>query len=231
MQLNGLRGGAWRYLCMVALLLGLMFGPARAQQVPNPGQSGFLSVIQGFSSTYTFTQGNYAAFGAIDPTYPCQPYITAFSSCFGNNPSTPYLLVQPPVETMNYLPSYVQSTFQSGGTSQFYQLGASEAIVTIITLPPTSAYFSLQTYMLERSSSYYGITGLGTSCTGGTLVLDPVTGDKHTEAPDCNFVDFAYFANAVNNATQSTPVCRSGTPGAPRSAARRAPRLHSPPSP
>jgi hypothetical protein len=62
--------------------------------------------------------------------------------------------------------------------------------------------------MMERSAGYYGITGLGSQCTGGTIYPDPVTGYKHTETPDCNFVDFGFFANAVSNAD----VVKAGLP-------------------
>ena len=62
--------------------------------------------------------------------------------------------------------------------------------------------------MIERSAAYYGFSSLGTTCVGGTQIPDPMTGLKHTETPDCNFIEFGYFANTVNNAD----VVKAGLP-------------------
>lgn len=195
-----MRFGSGRFgavlLWMVVLAVGLMFGAgARAQQA-NSGQGPFLTALGTLTSAgYTVTAGNTGTFQS------CAPYVAAFGTCFGDNPSSPYIFVQPPVTSTNYLPTYAQAPpFQVGNTSQLYQLAADEAIVTIITLPPISAYFSLQTYMVERSAAYYTASPpMGSTCVGGTRYPDQKSG-PYTETADCNFVMFGFFANAVNNA-------------------------------
>jgi hypothetical protein len=75
---------------MVALAVGLMFGAgARAQQA-NSGQGPFLMALGTLTSAgYTVTAGNTATFQS------CAPYIAAFGTCFGDNPSSPYIFVPP----------------------------------------------------------------------------------------------------------------------------------------
>ena len=142
--------------------------------------------------------------GTATSTFPgCSVFITAFGSCFGNNTATPYILTQPP-DTPG-LPSYAtgsgsllagtQPNNPSGSqaTNDLFQVNANDAIVTIITLPPRSAYFGFQTYALERAPSLYGQTA-NASCIAGTKLSQ-----TYVQTQDCNYEIFGNFTNTVNH--------------------------------
>ena len=85
----------------------------------------------------------------------------------------------------------------------FWQLKSNEALITIITLPPQAAYFSQQSYMVERNALYYTATAPGpVPCTPGTSFPTGTFPNivHHIETPDCNFNVFGFFNNAINNA-------------------------------
>jgi hypothetical protein len=185
---------------MLMASIPLWGNAARAQ---NAGQTPFVNWLSYLQTTdgYTVTQGTAVTFPG------CTTFVTYFGSCFGNNKITPYVIVNPPVESTNNLPSYMQSNFSnsfgSTTTNDFYQIGNDEAIVTIITLPPQAAFYSLQTYMIEREASLYGGTAPSptppaTFCVPGASYT--TGGYTHALTPDCNYDVFGFFTNAVNNA-------------------------------
>ena len=187
------------HLCAGALLTIAGASHAQAQTqtqlVPFTNWMTFVGQQPGF----TVTAGDAVQFSQSGGGAGCAPYVGTLGSCFGNNPLTPYILAQPPVGSAN-LPAWTQSSaFQGpapyGATvNNFYQLSMNEAIVTVITLPPLGAYWSLQTYLLERSAQFYPTTP--TSCPSP---FSDAVGD-HVSTPDCGYDVFGLFNNTINNA-------------------------------
>ena len=146
------------------------------------------------------TDGDAIQFTPPPPANGCAPYIAALGSCFGNNPITPYIIMQPPIGSAS-LPSWAQDPAFEGpppnGTSldNFYQLSMNEALVTVITLPPVGAYWSFQTYMIERNAQYYPI--LPTNCPSK---FTGATSGEYVSTPDCGYDVFGMFNNTINNA-------------------------------
>jgi hypothetical protein len=175
-----------------ACLICMLATEACAQ---NSGQAPYVHWLNNLPAGWTVTKGTAVTFPG------CGDFINTFSSCFGNNAVTPYILTSPPEDTTNSLPSWATANgsgyvYTLGGgitTDDFWQISNDEAIVTIITMPPQAGYFGFETYLAERSALVYGGAG-GTSCTGGAA------SGASTLAPDCNYVIFDNFTNAVNNA-------------------------------
>ena len=192
-------------LLTAALLIGTATG-ARAQPY-NPGQNVFVSWI-----TTTLAGNGYTVLqGTATTSFPnCDPFISAFGSCFGNNSATPYLFPQPPntsgvpgyATALNSGLSGTQPNNPAGSqaTNDIFQLNPNDAIVTIITMPPRLAYFGFQTYDLERAPSLYGQTATGSTCNGGTKAFG------YVQTADCNYEVFGNFANTINHADIATAV-------------------------
>jgi hypothetical protein len=166
----------------------------------NTGQTPFVTWINALAG-----DGYSVLEGTATGLFPgCPVFITAFGSCFGNNTATPYILTQPP-DTPG-LPSYAIMTGSgllgtqpnnpsgSQATNDLFQVNPNDAIVTIITMPPLSAYFGYQTYALERAPSLYGQTANAT-CTAGTKLSQ-----TYVQTADCNYEIFGDFTNTVNHA-------------------------------
>ena len=164
------------------------------------GQQPGLSVTDG--DAVPFTNPRQSATG-------CTPYIDTLGSCFGNNPITPYIITQPPIGSAT-LPDWALNTaFEGTGPKgapldNFYHLSMNEALVTVITLPPVGAYWSYQTYMIERTWQDYD-NGEPTICPGS---FTDASGIIHVTTPPYNSTDphncgydiFGEFNNSVNNA-------------------------------
>jgi len=84
----------------------------------------------------------------------CQHMIDIFSTCWGNNPAAPYILLMPPVDGTYVDPTYAApftQTLASGvSTNYFYRLADTDALVTVIDLPPPAAYFGFNSYLFTR---------------------------------------------------------------------------------
>ena len=164
---------------------------------------------------FTVTQGDATQFAPLSQNNPdpCGPYITELGSCFGNNPITPYIIMQVPVPAGNTsLPPWTSAQSAFYGTSptgapvdNFYQLSMNEALVTVITLPPVGAYWSFQTYMIERDWTYYNN---GEPTTGCPSSFTDASGTPHVTTPayagtdpnNCGYDVFGEFNNSINNA-------------------------------
>jgi hypothetical protein len=187
----------------------------RAQSNP---QAPFLNLISYLQNT----DGDTVAQGMAVPFGGCPAYVTAFGSCFGNNKSTPYYVLDVPLGGIA-LPSYLAGFHPVGNASinTFYELHDNEALITIITLPPPAAYFSSQSYMVERDARWYNPNEvpMGTSCTPGTTFVTGTAPNKvsHNETADCNYDVFGFFNNAINNAVvnQQAGFQFSGTSSCP----------------
>lgn len=104
---------------------------------------------------YRVRQGN--AFLMVQSTFPL--FLDTFGSCFGNNPASPYIIPQPPVED-SYVDPYYGVPLNTPGphgstTNIFYRLSDHDALVTIVSYPPLAAYFGYQSYVFTRRTSFY----------------------------------------------------------------------------
>jgi hypothetical protein len=173
-----------------------------------------LSYLHG-TDGYTVTQGE------VTPFQGCPAYVTSFGTCFGNNVVTPYYVLNVPLGVGITLPGFMTGAppfpgpgFGSTGPAPgytplntFYQLKMNEAIIAIISMPPTAAYFSQETYMVERDAHWYDPTTVPmptpplTYCTPGTQFPTGSIPNRvfHVETPDCNYNVFGYINNAINN--------------------------------
>ena len=93
----------------------------------------------------------------------CPKFISIFGTCFGQNPASPYIIPQPPIEDSYVDPRYA-TKFNTPGpngqtTNLIYRLSDQDALVTIVSYPPKAAYCGYITYLFTReSSNYAGIT-------------------------------------------------------------------------
>ena len=200
-------------LALATIALCLAGGGARAQSQLIPFSNWMTYVGQ--QPGFTVTQGDATQFAPLNQnnTNPCAPYITELGSCFGNNPITPYIIMQVPIPAGNTsLPPWTsaQSAFEGTGPDgapldNFYQLSMNEALVTVITLPPVGAYWSFQTYMIERDWTYYNN---GEPTTGCPSAFTDSSGIPHVTTPsyagtdpnNCGYDVFGEFNNSINNA-------------------------------
>lgn len=88
----------------------------------------------------------------------CDQFISVFGNCFGNNPASPYIIPQPPIENA-YVDPYYAVPFESSGpqgtTDIFYRLSDQDALMTIVSYPPTAAYLGYQSYVFTSQTSNY----------------------------------------------------------------------------
>jgi hypothetical protein len=91
----------------------------------------------------------------------CPLFVSIFNSCFGQNTAAPYIVPQPPIEQSYVDPYYatqLETPGPNGPTDIFYRLGNNDALVTVVSYPPTAAYLGYQSYMFSREiSNYVGI--------------------------------------------------------------------------
>ena len=100
-------------------------------------------------------QGN--AFLMVPSTFPL--FLQTFGSCFGNNPASPYIWPQPPIED-SYVDPYYGVPLNTPGpkgstTNIIYRLSDNDALVTIVSYPPLAAYFGYQSYVFTREADFY----------------------------------------------------------------------------
>jgi len=123
----------------------------------NPSQSisGYQSWIEALrQQQYTVTQGN----AYLMTNTECPTYVDIFNSCFGQNPASPYIIPQPPIEDSYVDPYYAEplnTAGPQGSTNIIYRLSDNDALVTIIAYPPKAAYLGYQSYAFTRETSFY----------------------------------------------------------------------------
>ena len=192
-------------IALSTIALCLAGGGARAQSQLTPFSNWMTYVGQ--QPGFTVTQGDAVPFTSSTG---CVPYIDVLGSCFGNNPTTPYVIMQVPLGKAT-LPNWaINPAFEGpppSGTSldNFYQLSMNEALVTVITLPPVGAYWSFQTYLIERDWIYYNN---GEPTTGCPSTFTDASGIQHVTTPaydstdpnNCGYDVFGMFNNTINNA-------------------------------
>ncbi len=133
---------------------------------------------------YTVVQGNAFLMQNTD----CPTFVAIFDSCFGQNPASPYIIPQPPIEDSYVDPYYAEplnTPGPDGTTNIVYRLSNNDALVTIISYPPEAAYLGYQSYVFTRETSYY------------TDITPP---RARVVSPDPSRYDvFGSFGNDVNN--------------------------------
>lgn len=117
----------------------------------------------------------------------CASIVAVFGSCFGNNAAAPYIVPQLPIDGTAVNPYYAAPFTQPGVTgapsNMIYRLRDTDALVTLVSLPPTAAYLGYQGYLLTRDASNYSEP-------------DPMT----KVSPDpTRWEIFGSFGNDINN--------------------------------
>ena len=136
------------------------------------------------SQGYHIVQGNVFLLGNDQ----CPAFVEVFNSCFGQNPASPYIVPQPPIEN-SYVDPYYAPTFTTPGpqgpTNVFYKLSNNDALITIVSYPPVAAYFGYQSYVFTSETSNY------------TNITPPLL---RVVSPDPNRYDiFGSIGNDINN--------------------------------
>lgn len=130
---------------------------------------------------YTVTAGA----ARIQTSADCDQFVAMFGSCWGNNPAAPYVLIEPPVNDSYVDPTYAEpfseTTDDGTAVNLFWRLAPTDALVTVIDLPPQAAYFGYQSYLFTREASAYD-----------NLV------DTNTSPDDSRLELFASVGNAIN---------------------------------
>ena len=107
------------------------------------------------SAGYRVTQGNAFLF----TNSACATFVGIFGSCFGNNSAAPYIIPQPPIEGSYVDPVYAAPLNTPGPSGQttniVYRLSDQEALIVVVSYPPTGAYFGYQSYVFTSEISNY----------------------------------------------------------------------------
>lgn len=141
-------------------------------------------VVSLTASEYNVVQGNVFLMQNTD----CPMFVAIFNSCFGQNPASPYIIPQPPIESSYVDPYYAESLNTQGPNGLaniFYRLSDNEALITLVSYPPEAAYLGYQSYVFTgESTDYVGVE----------------TPRKRTLSPDPSRYDiFASIGNDINN--------------------------------
>jgi len=122
----------------------------------------------------------------------CTDFVDVFGTCFNNNAEAPYIIPQPPVMGAYNDPDYAlkcdpcQGTTAGGKpTNIAYRLTDQQAMITVLTYPPRSAYFGFLSYVFTRDKQYY---------------KNIVSPELRDESPDSSRWElFASVGNSINN--------------------------------
>jgi len=142
-------------LGLVFLILTLSISAA-GQTVPMALYSSWLKSL---GPDYSVVQGNVFLMTNTE----CPTFVSIFESCFGQNPASPYIIPQPPIED-SYVDPYYATALNTPGphdqtTNIIYRLSDQDALVTIVSYPPIAAYLGHVSYVFTgESSNYAGIT-------------------------------------------------------------------------
>ncbi|MGH9437702.1 MAG: hypothetical protein ACRD22_07360 [Terriglobia bacterium] len=176
---------------MLAFLLGLVLlaltlntNAARATDLAR-----YSSWLKSLGRDYEVVQGSVF----LMTNDKCPTFVSIFDSCFGQNPASPYIIPQPPVEDSFVNPDYATPLNTPGPhgetTNIIYRLSDQDALVTIVSYPPKAAYLGYVSYAFTREASdYVGIT--------------PPAQPPRTVSPDPDRYEiFGSIGNGVNNVT------------------------------
>lgn len=163
---------SWRVaLAGVIAVLGMLATPSARCATQAPVWEQWIADLR--SQGFAVTQG-------VATLHDCATYVAVFGNCSGNNPSGGYYDILPPIDDTYVDPCYnpahdcsgrtpssysVTATLADGSqarVNQFYRLGASDALVVIVNLPPNAAYFGYQSYVYSRPNSAYALAGCTT---------------------------------------------------------------------
>lgn len=136
------------FSCGGALCVGTQY-PLHVISITN-----YSNWISNLSPAYTVAQGN--AYVLSDAQ--CPLFVSIFGSCFGPNPSSPYIIPQVPIENSYVDPYYgppLNTPGPDGTTNIIYRLSDNDALVTIVAYPPLAAYLGYQSYVFTRETSNY----------------------------------------------------------------------------
>jgi hypothetical protein len=166
---------------VLLLPLGLVCaGAGVAQAATPPVWTAWINSLR--AQGYTVTQGVSVAF----TIQRCQQTaFTVFKTCFNTDASDLYVQPQVPLGGSYFDPYYAPATTMTlpNGTvvGSTWQLDTTEAMVTVTNLPPTGAYFSVQSYMFTRP------------------VADYPAGVQHVSPDPARGVIFGSFSNSIDN--------------------------------
>lgn len=144
----------WLVLLGTALIVGEVVPGVYAQQgLPDEiGDVGSFTAALG-QDGFTVQEGTMGVIPIIDLYN-----MGLLPSCYGNNPSTPYVMcfVPPPPGQSAVAENPQDADTLDGQTLIQYRLRPDEAIVMIGRTPPTCSYFSYRSYMYDRFSAIKG---------------------------------------------------------------------------
>jgi len=156
----------------------------------------FSSWLEGLGSDYKVVQGTVFLLTNSE----CPKFIRIFGNCFGQNPATPYIIPQPPIEDAYVDPIYGMPFDTPGPNGQItniiYRLSDQDALVTIVSYPPKAAYFGYISYVFTGEASRYADITLPTPLP----ILDALGFGERIPSPDPKrFSIFGSIGNDVNN--------------------------------
>jgi len=164
---------------------------ANSKSPPN-----YSSWLSGLGSDYKVVQGTAFLLTSTE----CPKFIKVFKTCFGQNPASPYIVPQPPIED-SYVDPHYATAFDTPGpngqtTNLIYRLSDQAALVTIVSYPPKAAYFGYISYVFTGESSRYSGITLPTPLP----VLQALGLAERNRSPDPNrYAIFGSIGNDVNN--------------------------------
>lgn len=99
---------------------------------------------------YEIAQGYWTLWSVDDCRFPLQ----TIGSCYGNNPTAPYLLAVLPHWNDEFVDPKLHRTLTDdwGSMAPNYRLGEREALVVLAELPPPARYFGIQTNVFTREA-------------------------------------------------------------------------------
>lgn len=175
-------------LTFAALLLSACSGGDNSGIVATSTLQNYTNAVTGLrASGYQVAQGNAFLFTNAE----CPTFVAIFGSCFGNNSAAPYVVPQPPTEGSYVNPDYAAPLNTPGPNGQntniVYRLSDNDALITVVSYPPTGAYFGYQSYVFTSAISNYPTS----------LPLQVVA--PHGSNPASRYELFGSIGNDVNN--------------------------------
>jgi len=159
----------WPVAVGIVLIVGAVVSFALAQQGTPDGAGDVDAFAAALAQDgFTVQEGTMGVVPIIDL------YNMGFlPSCYGNNPSTPYVMcfVPPPPGQSVVAENGQDAATLDGETLIQYRLRSDEAIVMIGRTPPTCSYFSYRSYMYDRFSAAEGARERIFASLGDTLNL------------------------------------------------------------
>jgi hypothetical protein len=144
-----------QFLFLMTVFLGSLgsgVGPARGADDLASWKSWVEQLPQ---SGYSVSQGGTM----VVDTAACSRISAVFGSCFGNNAAAPYIVPEPPIDgtTVNgfYGPYFTEPGATGAPSNMLYRLADTDALVTLVQLPPQAAYLGYQSYLFTREAVNY----------------------------------------------------------------------------